>query len=148
MSEKIINGVKSIENENIPRVYMCFSTDIIHSGHIDIIKNAAKLGELTIGVLSDNAIASYKRFPLIPFSERKSIFENIVGVSHVIEQKTLSYVDVLRELKPTIVVHGDDWRSGFQKPIRDEVVSVLAEYGGRLVEYPYSADSKFALCLL
>ena len=78
-------------------VYMCFSTDIIHSGHIDIIKNASKLGELTIGVLSDEAVASFKRFPLIPFSERKSIFENIIGVSRVIEQKTLSYVDILRE---------------------------------------------------
>lgn len=130
-------------NTQNPTVYMCFSTDIIHSGHIDIIKNAAELGDLTIGVLSDEAVASFKRFPLIPFSERKTIFENIIGVKNVIEQKTLSYTDVLRELKPTIVVHGDDWRTGFQKPIRDEVVSVLAEYGGRLVEYPYSSDSKF-----
>ncbi len=126
-----------------PTVYMCFSTDVVHNGHINIIKKASSLGKLTVGVLSDNAVASYKRFPLLPFEERKSIFENIAGVSHVIEQKTLSYKDVLRELKPTIVVHGDDWQSGFQKPVRDEVVSVLAEYGGRLVEFPYSSDSKY-----
>ena len=119
-------------------VYMCFSTDIIHSGHISIIKKAARLGKLIIGVLSDEAISSYKRFPLIAYNERKTIFENINGVYKVIKQKDLSYVDVLRELKPTYVVHGDDWKSGFQKTIRDEVVSVLAEYGGRLVEYPYS----------
>ncbi len=123
-------------------VYMCFSTDIIHSGHIDIIKRASQLGKLIIGVLSDEAVASYKRFPLIDFNARKTILENINGVQRVIEQKTLTYEDVLRELKPDIVVHGDDWQTGFQKPIRDEVVSLLAEYGGRLVEFPYSKSPK------
>lgn len=129
-----------IENR---KVYMCFSTDMLHSGHIAIIKKAAKLGKLTVGVLSDEAIASYKRFPLMPFDERKTLFENIEGVDKVIEQKSLSYVDVLNELRPDYVVHGDDWQNGFQKPIRDEVVSMLATYGGRLVEYPYSADDKY-----
>ncbi len=133
--------VAEVENRT---VYMCFSTDIIHSGHIAIIKKAAKLGKLTIGVLSDEAVASYKRFPLLPFEERKSLVENINGVREVIEQKELSYAENLRALKPTYVVHGDDWREGFQKPIRDEVVSILAEYGGRLVEYPYSKDLKYA----
>ena len=122
---------------------MCFSTDIIHSGHIAIIRKAEKLGKLIIGVLSDEAIASYKRYPLVPLEERMSLFRNISGVHDVIVQKELSYTSVLRQLRPTIVVHGDDWREGFQKPVRDEVVSVLAEYGGRLVEYPYSKDSKY-----
>ena len=124
-------------------VYMCFSADMLHGGHISIIRKAEKLGKLIIGVLSDEAIASYKRFPLIQFSERKNLFENISGVSRVVEQKTLSYTEVLRELRPTYVVHGDDWRTGFQKPVRDEVVSVLAEYGGQLVEYPYSKESRY-----
>ena len=132
--------LKEIENR---KVYMCFSTDMIHSGHIAIIKKAARLGKLTIGVLSDEAVVSYKRFPLLPYAERKAMFENIVGVHNVVEQKTLSYKDNLEKYKPDIVVHGDDWVSGFQKPIRDEVVSVLAEYGGKLVEYPYSADEKY-----
>ena len=124
-------------------VYMCFSSDYIHTAHIEIIKKAAQLGKLTVGVLSDAAIASYKRFPLIPFPERKALFENIVGVAKVVEQKTLSYKDILHELKPDIVVHGDDWRVGFQKPVRDEVTSVLAEYGGRLVEFPYTVNENF-----
>ena len=124
-------------------VYMCFSTDMIHSGHIAIIRRAEKLGRLIVGVLSDEAVASYKRFPLLPFGERKSIFENISGVSAVIEQKELSYAQVLRELKPDYVVHGDDWVEGFQKPIRDEVVAILAEYGGKLVEFPYSRDQRY-----
>ena len=124
-------------------VYLCFSTDIIHGGHIAIIRRAQALGKLIIGVLSDEAVASYKRFPLVPASERKNLFENIAGVSRVVEQKTLSYRDVLEELKPDIVVHGDDWCTGFQKPIRDEVIAVLESYGGRLVEFPYSSDPKY-----
>lgn len=124
-------------------VYMCFSADMLHSGHMAIIKKAQTLGRLTIGVLSDEAVASYKRFPLIPFEERKSLIENISGVERVVEQKTLSYADILRRLKPDYVVHGDDWADGFQRPIRDEVVSVLAEYGGELVEFPYSRDAKY-----
>ena len=124
-------------------VYMCFSTDIIHGGHIAIIKKAAKLGRLIVGVLSDSAVASFKRLPLVPASERIVMFSNITGVWKVVEQKTLSYKDVLNELHPDIVVHGDDWVSGFQRPIRDEVTSILATYGGRLVEFPYSNDDKY-----
>ena len=128
-----------IENRT---VYMSFSTDMVHSGHIAIIRKAQRLGKLIVGVLSDEAVVSYKRFPLVPFEERKALFENIAGVCRVIEQKTLSYRDTLREIRPAYVVHGDDWKEGVQKPIRDEVVSILAEYGGRLVEYPYAKDEK------
>lgn len=123
---------------------MCFSTDMIHSGHIAIIKKAQELGDLTIGVLSDEAIASFKRFPLMPFDERKSLFENIAGVKKVVKQNDLSYKDILNELKPDIIVHGDEWKEGFQKPIREEVIEILKTYGGELVEFPYNKDEKYA----
>lgn len=132
--------LKEIESR---MVYMCFASDIIHGGHIAIIKKAQKLGKLIIGVLSDEAVASYKRLPLVPATERKVMFENVAGVNKVVDQKTLSYKENLGKYKPAIVVHGDDWCVGFQKPIRDEVVSILASYGGKLVEYPYSADDKY-----
>jgi phosphoenolpyruvate phosphomutase len=132
-----------VKEVNERTVYMCCSTDYIHSGHIAIINKACRLGRLTIGVLSDEAVASYKRYPLLPFDERKSLFENIAGVEKVVEQKSLSYADNLRMLKPDYVVHGDDWIEGFQKPIREEVIRVLGEYGGKLVEYPYSSDPKY-----
>ena len=124
-------------------VYMCFSTEYIHSGHIAIINRARRLGRLIIGVLSDEAVASFKRFPLIPYEERESVIENIYGVERVVEQKTLSYADNLRLLKPNFVVHGNDWINGFQKPIREEVLQVLSEFGGKLVEYPYSDNPKY-----
>lgn len=124
-------------------VYMCFSTDVIHSGHIAIIQKARRLGKLVVGVLSDEAIVSYKRFPLLPYAERKAMFESINGVFEVVEQRTLSYRENILKFRPAFVVHGDDWVNGFQRPIRDEVVSVLSEYGGKLIEPPYSNDPKY-----
>lgn len=119
-------------------VYMCFSSDMIHSGHIAIIKKAASLGKLVVGVLSDEAVVSYKRYPVMPLEERMSLIRNISGVYKVIEQRTLGYRENLLALKPDFVVHGDDWKTGFRKAMRDEVVEVLARYGGQLVEFPYT----------
>ena len=138
---KIVSCKLAVVNERT--VYMCFSTEYIHSGHVAIINKARRLGRLIIGVLSDEAVSSYKRFPMIPFSERKALIENLSGVERVVEQKTLSYAENLRKLKPDYVVHGNDWCEGFQKPIRQEVCDVLEEFGGKLVEYPYSDNPMY-----
>ncbi|MBR2523966.1 MAG: adenylyltransferase/cytidyltransferase family protein [Clostridiales bacterium] len=138
--ENVSAWLRRVENRT---VYMCFSTDFIHSGHIAIIKKAARLGRVVIGVMSDDAVAGFKRPPLMPASERMSLFASIVGVSKVVEQDTLSYKENILKFKPDIVVHGDDWTAGFQKPVRDEVVELLDSYGGKLVEFPYSSDPKY-----
>ena len=132
--------LKEVENRT---VYMTFSTDIIHGGHIAIIRKAQRLGKLIIGILSDEAVAGYKRFPLVPAQERKIMFANISGVWRVVDQNTLSYRENLLKYRPDYVVHGDDWVTGFQKPVRDETVSILASYGGKLVEFPYASDPKY-----
>lgn len=132
--------LKAVENRT---VYMSFGTDIIHSGHIKIIKRAQRLGKVIIGVLSDEAVASYKRTPLLSFDERRELLSNIAGIYKVVEQKTLSYRENLERYRPNFVVHGDDWRDGLLKSIRAEVVEVLATYGGRLVEFPYSDGEKY-----
>lgn len=132
--------LKEIENRT---VYMGFGTDIIHSGHIKIIRRAQRLGKLIIGVLSDEAVSSYKRTPILSFDERKELLSNISGIYKVVEQKNLSYRENLEKYHPNFVVHGDDWRTGLLKSIREEVVEVLASYGGRLVEFPYSDDEKY-----
>lgn len=124
-------------------VYMSFSTDVLHSGHIALIKKAARLGKLIVGVLTDEAVASYKRFPMVPFEERKALFENIAGVYRVVAQDELSYKKNIEKYQPTYVVHGDNWCEGVQKPVRDEVVSCLATYGGKLVEFPYAQSEKY-----
>lgn len=134
---------KRVAEINERTVYMCFSAEYIHSGHVAIINKARRLGRLIIGILSDEAVSSYKRYPLIPYEERKALFSNMAGVEKVVEQKSLSYRENLKALKPDYVVHGDDWKEGFQLPIRQEVCEVLAEYGGKLVEYPYSNSPKY-----
>ena len=132
--------LQEVENRT---VYMCFSSDVLHGGHMSILRRAAGLGRLTVGVLNDETVASYKRFPLLPLAERKALFAGIKGVERVIEQPELSHKKTLLALKPDIVVHGDDWRQGFQKPLREEVLDVLASYGGRLVEFPYAASAQY-----
>jgi len=114
------------------------SADIIHNGHINLIRKAAELGDLTVGVLTDEAIATYKRYPLIPVDARMEIVGSLVGVAHVVKQTTLDYEQNIRELKPDYVVHGDDWRSGIQSNIREKVIHTLSEWGGKLVEVPYT----------
>ncbi len=125
------------------KVYLSLSTDIIHNGHIKIINKAAQLGKVTVGVLTDEVVASYKRYPMLSFEERKEIAKNIVGIDNVIEQDTLSYEINLRALKPDYVVHGDDWKEGPQRAIRQNVIDVLSEWGGELVELPYSKDASY-----
>lgn len=124
--------------------YISFSTDILHSGHIALIKKAARLGRVIAGVMTDEAVASFKRYPLVPYSERKAMFENLSRVWKVVAQNALSYRENLETLRPDYVVHGDDWISGFQRPVRDEVTEILASYGGKLVEFPYARDEKYS----
>lgn len=120
------------------KVYMCFAADIIHSGHISIIEKATELGEVTIGVLTDDVIASYDRFPLVTLEERIKIFKGLKGVSHVVVQDELSYEKNLRKEKYEIVVHGDDWRENHLKTVRQGVLDVLSEWNGKLIEFPYT----------
>lgn len=119
-------------------VYVGMSADLVHPGHLNVINEARKLGNVTIGLLTDEAIASYKRLPSMTYEQRKIVVENIKGVHKVVPQETLDYVPNLKKLKPDYVVHGDDWRTGVQKPVRERVVKVLKEWGGELVEVPYT----------
>jgi len=119
-------------------VYIGMSADLIHQGHLNIIHEGLKLGEVTIGLLTDEAIAGYKRLPLIAFNERKLIVENLKGVEKVIPQNTLDYVPNLIKLKPDFVVHGDDWKTGVQKEVSQQVIDTLAKWGGKLIEPNYT----------
>ena len=121
-------------------IYVAMSADLVHPGHLNIIKEAAKLGEVTVGLLTDQAIASYKRLPYMPYSQRKEVVENIKGVSRVIPQTTLDYRPNLKKLKPDFVVHGDDWRMGVQRETRKQVVDTLKKWGGKLVEPEYTQN--------
>ena len=114
------------------------SADIIHHGHLNIINKGKYLGKVIVGLLTDEAITSYKRLPLIPYNQRKIVVENIKGVDEVVPQETLDYVPNLRKIKPDYVVHGDDWKTGVQKETRQQVIDALKEWGGKLVEIRYT----------
>ncbi len=120
------------------KVYIGMSADLIHPGHLNIIKEGAKLGEVTVGVLTDEAIASYKRLPYLSYEQRKLIVESIKGVVKVIPQNTLDYVPNLRAEKPDFVVHGDDWKEGIQKKTRQDVIDAISDWGGKVIDIPYT----------
>lgn len=119
-------------------VYVAMSADIIHPGHLNIIKEAARLGEVTVGVLTDAAIASYKRLPYMNYEQRAAVVAQLKGVARVIPQEQLDYIPNLKKLKPDFVVHGTDWRSGVQAKTRQGVIDTLATWGGKLVEPEYT----------
>jgi len=119
-------------------VYIGMSADLIHPGHLNIIREARKYGQIIIGLLTDNAISTYKSLPHMNFEQRESIIKEIKGVREVVAQNTLDYSDNLRKYKPDFVIHGDDWRSGPQKETRQKVIDVLNEWGGELIEVPYT----------
>jgi phosphoenolpyruvate phosphomutase len=119
-------------------VYVGMSADLIHQGHINIINRAKELGDVIVGLLTDEAVASYKRMPFLNYEQRKMIIENIKGVENVIPQETLDYTFNLKKIKPDYVVHGDDWRTGVQREVRSKAIKVLKEWGGKIIEPKYT----------
>ena len=121
-------------------VYVGLSADIIHKGHINILKIASSYGDVFVGLLTDEAIASYKNLPYLDFKKRKIVLENIRYVKKVLPQNTLDYVENLNLLKPDFVVHGDDWKIGVQKETRKRVIKTLKKWSGKLIEPKYTKD--------
>lgn len=119
-------------------VYLGITGDIIHPGIINIIKEGAKLGELTIGLLTDSAIASHKRLPYLSYEQRKQVVEDIKGVARVVPQEEWSYVPNLKKYKPAFMIHGDDWKNNYLSKIREECFEAVKEWGGQIVEIPYT----------
>ncbi len=123
-------------------VYTCFCTDVIHEGHRNIIREAQRYGELIVGVQSDEAMVRFNRFPCVSFQERFAMIEALEGVARVVVQKEVMYDEIIRELRPDFVIHGDNWLEGPMRAIRDNVEGLLREYGGQIIDVPYtySAD--------
>ena len=119
-------------------VYVCFCTDVVHEGHLKIINEAKKYGKVVLGSLSDEALIRYDRFPTISQAEKIEIYSKLDGVSEVITQQEMDYSDVIGKLKPDYVVHGDNWKEGPQSAIRNNVLKLLSDYGGELIEVPYT----------
>jgi phosphoenolpyruvate phosphomutase len=122
------------------RVYVAMIADLVHAGHIKILKEASKLGKVTVGLMTLKACGELDDIPYLDYEKRKEVLENLAMVDEVIPQETASYKDNLLKLKPHYVVHGDDWKSNYQKKYRQEVIQLLSNWGGELVEVPYSKE--------
>lgn len=122
------------------KVYVALSVDLLHHGHMNVLKKAADLGDITVGLLTDEAIAEYKRLPYLDYEHRKIIVEGLKGVVDVIPQHSMDYSENLLALKPNYVVHGDDWREGVLEKTRSQVVDLLAGWNAELIEVPYTKD--------
>ena len=128
------------KNKSKKKVYIGMSADIVHEGHINILNIGSKLGKVTVGLLTDSAIASYKKIPILNYKKRESILKHLKMVKNVIPQHTLDYTENLEKFKPDYVVHGDDWKNGVQKNIRNKVIKCLKKWGGKLIEPAYTKN--------
>lgn len=124
------------------RVYTCFCTSVIHEGHLNIIKEAGKYGEVIVGILSDEAMVRYNKFPTVSLNERIEMTRNIEGVSRVVIQKDVMYDAIIKELRPDYVVHGDNWKNGPMRAIRNNVIFLISQYGGQIIEVPYTYNER------
>ena len=122
------------------KVYVALSADILHEGHINILKIASKLGEVIVGLLTDSAITKYRRLPLISYKQREVIIKNIKYVDKVVTQNQLDHTENLLKYKPHFVVHGDDWKAGILKTTREKVIKTLKKWNGKLIEPKYTKN--------
>lgn len=123
-------------------VYTCFCTDVIHDGHLNIIKEAQKRGRVIVGCLSDEALIRYNKFPIIDQDERIKLYRSLDGVSEVVIQNDMLYDDAITLVQPDYVIHGDNWQIGPERAIRDHVEGLLRGYGGELIDIPYTHSEK------
>ncbi len=120
------------------KVYTCFCTDVIHEGHLNIIAEAKKYGDVYVGVLTDAAMVKFNRFPTISFEERIQLAKGIAGVKEVLIQGEIMYDKIVDALHPDYVIHGDNWKTGPMKAVRDNVEQLLSKYGGKIIDVPYT----------
>lgn len=123
-------------------IYTCFVTDVIHDGHLNIVNQAKKYGDVIVGALSDEASIRYNKFPTISLEERIKLYEAIPGVSKVVVQKNMHYDNIINELHPDYVIHGDNWKEGPESVLREHLIKLLSSYGGELIEVPYTRNEE------
>ena len=132
--------------KNRKKVYVGLSADILHNGHINILKVANKLGDVTVGLLTDTAISEYKKFPHLNYKQRLTVLKSVKYIKKIIPQETLDYSKNLIKLKPDFLVHGDDWKKGIQKLTRTKAIACLKKWRGKLIEPKYKKN--ISSCLM
>ena len=129
----------------MPIVYTCFCTDIIHDGHLNIINEAKKYGDVIVGVLNDKSMIKFNKFPLLPFEERFKMVQKIKNVKQVVVQEEIMYDNIVNKLKPDYIIHGDNWKYGAMQAIRNNAFYLMNKYNGKVIEVPYTYNERILL---
>ena len=127
------------------KVYTCFCTDYIHDGHLNIIREAKKYGDVVVGVLTDKAMIKFNKFPTASFAERVAIVKNLKDVSDVVIQDDVMYDKIVENIKPDYIIHGDNWCEGPMKAIRDNAAALMEKTGGKFIDVPYTKNEQVQL---
>ncbi len=125
-------------------VYTCFTTDVIHEGHLNIIREAQKYGRLIVGCMSDTAKIRFNKFPTKSLEERMQLYRSLQGVSEVVVQNDMMYKDVIESVRPDYIIHGDNWKEGALAHMRSVVKEQLEAYGGKIIDVPYTFNENVA----
>ena len=131
--------------KNKKKVYVVFAADILHEGHINILSNAAKYGNVIVGLLTDKAVTSIQKLPQLNYKQREIVLKNIKFVNSIIPQYEIDYTKNLNKIKPDYVLHGDDWKTGIMSNVRSKVIKQIKKWNGKLIEIPYTKKYFFFL---
>ena len=123
-------------------VYACLCTDVIHDGHLNIINRAKEYGRVVVGCLSDKEMIRCTKFPTTTIEERIALYKSIDGVDEVVIQDNMLYDDVIEKIHPDYVIHGDNWIDGAEKAVRNHVEKLLSQYGGEIIDVPYTYNEE------
>ena len=118
-------------------VYSYYVLDIVHVGHILMMKNAKAIagedGTLVVGILTDKAIMEKKPKPAISFDERMSIAQAIRYADVVVPQEEYSPISNIKRIRPDILVESS---SHSEKDI-EEARKIMESMGGKVIVMPY-----------
>lgn len=122
-----------------PWVFVPMSADILHKGHINILKRAKKFGNIIVGLMTDTGIESYKKkTPMFKYKDRALVISSLKYVDQVIPLEGLKYHEIQSHFKFDFFIHGDDWKKGPQKISRKKLLNVAKNTNCQVVDIPYT----------
>ena len=137
ISNKDLNHIKRLKK---PYVFIPMAADLLHHGHIRILKRASKYGTTIIGLMTDQGISSYKEKPILNFKQRKEIISEIKCVDFIVPLDGLLYLEMVNILKPDFFIHGSDWKKGPQNFVRKKLLLSSKIWGGKVIDMPYTKN--------
>jgi glycerol-3-phosphate cytidylyltransferase len=117
-------------------VYTVGTFDLLHVGHLALLEYCYTLGDVAVGVASDDVVNSYKpNVPIILLAQRMEMLKALRCVSIVRPYYSLEYVSACKELNPDIFIVGEDWGTGKHNI---DVETYLKSKGKKIIKVSYN----------